>query len=78
MNNKDVAATAGFHACSRLGTSSARLPQRDAFLSSATRKTYLVALPGDLLFEIYLRDENSHLSFFNFLSCIIVNGGDWL
>ena len=35
------------------------LPQTTNFHLQATRKTYLVARPGNLLFEISLRDENS-------------------
>ena len=80
MNNKDVAATVPFHACSILCSSSARLPQGDGFSSSMTRKTYLhvVPRPGDLLFEIYLRDKNSHFSFLIF--CVVLRSFEakWL
>jgi len=65
-----------------LCSSSVPLPQATGFHLRATRKTYLVARLGDLLFEIWLRDENSLtitcFSLFDFLCCIEVYEAKWL
>ena len=67
---------------SRLCSSNAWSPQATSFCLRATRKTYLVTWPDNLLFEFYLRDENGLtkicLSLFDFLCCVEVYKAKWL